>query len=142
MLNYKSGYNKFEMPGIIQNIFSDNGGIKSEISNYCGDHFIMYKIIESLSGTHETNIILLVNYNSVLKRETRKFYLLGALRILKVKVKFAQLCPTLCKPTDYTVYGILQARILEWVAFPFSRGSSQPRDQIQVSHIAGGFFTS
>ena len=42
----------------------------------------------------------------------------------------------------YTVHGILQARILEWVAFPFSRGSSQPRDQTQVSHIAGGFFTS
>ena len=39
-------------------------------------------------------------------------------------------------------HGILQARILEWVAFPFSRGSSQPRDQTQVSHIAGGFFTS
>ena len=35
----------------------------------------------------------------------------------------------------YTVYGILYARILEWVAFPFSRGSSQPRDQTQVSHI-------
>ena len=44
-------------------------------------------------------------------------------------------------PMDYTVHGILQARILEWVAAPFSRGSSQPRDQIQVSHIAGGFFT-
>ena len=43
---------------------------------------------------------------------------------------------------DYTIHGILQARILEWVAFPFSRGSSQPRDQTQVSHIAGGFFTS
>ena len=43
---------------------------------------------------------------------------------------------------DYTVHGILQARILEWVAFPFSRGSSQPRDQTQVSRIAGGFFTS
>ena len=42
---------------------------------------------------------------------------------------------------DYTVHGILQARILEWVAVPFSRGSSQPRDQTQVSHIAGGFFT-
>ena len=40
-----------------------------------------------------------------------------------------------------TVHGILQARILEWVAFPFSRGSSQRRDQTQVSHIAGGFFT-
>ena len=43
---------------------------------------------------------------------------------------------------DYTVYEILQARILEWVAFPFSRGSSQPKDQTQVSCIAGGFFTS
>ena len=43
---------------------------------------------------------------------------------------------------DYTVHGILQARILEWVAFPFSRGSSQARDQTQVSHIAGGFFPS
>ena len=43
---------------------------------------------------------------------------------------------------NYTVYGILQARILEWVAFPFSRGSSQPRDQTQVSHIIGRFFTS
>ena len=43
---------------------------------------------------------------------------------------------------DYTVHGILQARILEWVAFPFSRGSSQPRNRTQVSHSAGGFFTS
>ena len=52
------------------------------------------------------------------------------------------LCPTLCDPVDYTVHGILQARILEWVAFPFSRGSSKPMDQMQFSHIAGGFFTS
>ena len=42
----------------------------------------------------------------------------------------------------HTVHGILQAMILEWVAFPFSKGSSQPRDRTQVSHIAGGFFTS
>ena len=41
------------------------------------------------------------------------------------EVKVAQLCPTLCDPMDYTVHGILQARILEWVAFPFSKGSSQ-----------------
>ena len=41
----------------------------------------------------------------------------------------------------YTVHGILQARILEWVAFPFSTGSSQPRGRTQVSCIAGGFFT-
>ena len=49
---------------------------------------------------------------------------------------------TLCDPMDCIVHGILQARILEWVAFPFSRGSSQPRDLTQVSRIAGGFFTS
>ena len=41
----------------------------------------------------------------------------------KVKVKATQSCPTLCDPMDYTVHGILQARILEWAAFPFSRGS-------------------
>jgi len=58
------------------------------------------------------------------------------------EVKVAQLCPTLCDPMDYTVHGILQARILEWIASPFSRGSSQPRDLTQVSHIAGGFLTS
>ena len=58
------------------------------------------------------------------------------------RVKVAQLCPTLCDPMDYIVHGILQARILEWVAFPFSRGSSQPRDQTQVSCSAGRFFTS
>ena len=58
------------------------------------------------------------------------------------KVKVTQSCLTLCDLMDYTVHGILQARILEWVAFPFSRGSSQPRDQTQVSHIASGFFTA
>ena len=57
-----------------------------------------------------------------------------------MKVKAPQSCPTLCKPMDYTVHGILQARILEWVAFPFSRASSQPWDQTQVSRIAGRFF--
>ena len=49
---------------------------------------------------------------------------------------------TLCNPKDYTVHGILQARILEWVATPFSRESSQPKDQTQVSYIAGRLFTS
>ena len=59
-----------------------------------------------------------------------------------VKGKVAQLCPTLCDPVDYTVHGILQVRIVEWVTIPFSRGSSQPRDQSQVSCTAGRFFTS
>ena len=99
----------------------------------------------------------------------------------KPGVKGAQSCPTVCDPRDYTAHGILQSRVLEPVAFPFSgdlpnpgielrspalqadslpaepqgkpkntgvgslsllRGSSQPRDRSQVSHIAGGFFTS
>ena len=78
----------------------------------------------------------------------------------QVKVKVTQSCPTLCDPMDHTVaslvaqrlkrlppmretvHGILQARIPEWVAFPFSKGSSQPRDQTHVSCIAGRFFTN
>ena len=59
-----------------------------------------------------------------------------------MKMKVNESCLTLCNAVDYTIRGILQVRILEWVAFPFSRGSSQPRDQTQVSHIAGEFFTS
>ena len=59
-----------------------------------------------------------------------------------MKVKVAQLCPTLCDPMDYTLHGILQARILEWIAFAFSRGSSQTKDQTHISCIAGRFFTS
>jgi len=61
---------------------------------------------------------------------------------LKVKVKVAQSHPTLYDPMDYMVLEILQARILEWVDIPFSRGPSQPRARIQVSCIAGGLFTS
>ena len=45
-----------------------------------------------------------------------------ALTLQIMKVKVTQLCPTPCNPMDYTVHGILQARILEWVAFPFSKG--------------------
>ena len=57
----------------------------------------------------------------------------------------SQSCLTICDPMDCSpsgssVHGILQVRILEWVAISFSRGSSQPRDWTQVSHIAGRFF--
>ena len=61
-------------------------------------------------------------------------------------VLVSQSCPTICDAMDYSppgssVHGIFQTRILEWVAIPFSRGSSQPRDQTWVSCIAGSFFT-
>ena len=62
--------------------------------------------------------------------------------ILFPKVKVAQSCSTLCNPVDYTVHGLLQARILERVAFPFSKGSFQPKDWTKISHIAGRVFTS
>ena len=67
--------------------------------------------------------------------------------ILKVKwIVSCQSCPTLCSPMDYSlpcsfIHWILQARILEWVAIPFSRGLSWCRDQTQVSSIAGSFFS-
>ena len=60
----------------------------------------------------------------------------------RTEVKVTQSCLTLWDPMDYTVHGILQAGILEWVAFPFSRVSSQPRNQTRVSCIAGGFYTN
>ena len=50
---------------------------------------------------------------------------------MKLKVKVTQSCLTLCDPMNYTLHRILQARILEWVAFPFSRGSSQPKPGIK-----------
>ena len=60
----------------------------------------------------------------------------------KVKVLVVQSCPTLCDPMDCSyVHRIFQARILEWVVIPFSRGSSQPRDQTQASGTTGRFFT-
>ena len=64
----------------------------------------------------------------------------------EVKVLVTQSCPTLCNPMDYSPPGSsvgenLQARTLVWVAIPFSRGSSQPRDRTWVSHISGEFFT-
>ena len=72
---------------------------------------------------------------------------LGVLPAMLCCVQLIQSCPILCDPVDCSppassVHGILQARILEWVAMPSSRGSSQPRDLSQVSHIAGGFFST
>ena len=59
-----------------------------------------------------------------------------------IEIVLVALCdPMDCSPPGSSVHGILQARILEWVAIPFSRGSSQPRDRTPVSYIADRFFT-
>ena len=64
----------------------------------------------------------------------------------KKEIEVAQLCLTLCNPMDCSlsgssVHGIFQARVLEWIAISFSRGSSRPRNRTRVSHIAGRLFT-
>ena len=63
---------------------------------------------------------------------------------VRVKVLVTQLClcdPMDCSPPGSSICGILQAGILEWIAMPFSKGCSQPRDQTWVSHMAGKFFS-
>ena len=69
-----------------------------------------------------------------------------SLQIYSMCVLVAQLCLTLCDPMDCSppgcfIHGVLQARILKWVAISFSRRSSQPRDQTWFSHFAGRLFT-
>ena len=75
-----------------------------------------------------------------------KKFLLGMAVDCAVLCLVSQSCLTLCDPMvcslpGSSVHGILPARILDWVAYPFSRGSSHPKDQTGVSCIAGGFFT-
>ena len=85
----------------------------------------------------------------VLKRNALRLFLYSSLCVcvcVCVCMLFSQSCPILCSPMDCSppgssVHWILQT-ILEWVAIPFSRGSSQPRDRTSVSWIAGRFFTN
>ena len=75
-----------------------------------------------------------------------RFYPPFKVFISESESEVAQSCPTLCNPMNYSlpgfsVHGIFQARILEWVATSFSRRSSQPRDQTWVSHIVARCFT-
>ena len=101
---------------------------------------ICYKYPQTYSWStcdKERQIIHDIVYMQILK----KWY-----KWWRVKVLVTQSCLTLrdpmdCSPPGSSVYGILQARILEWVAMPFSRGSSWPRNWTQVSWIAGRFFT-
>ena len=71
----------------------------------------------------------------------------GIIEVSEVKwSEVTQSCPTICDPMDSSllgsaIHGIFQARILEWAAISFSRGSSQPRDRTQVSSIAHRGFT-
>ena len=111
---------------------------------------LIYKLDSTASLIHKDHItncdeavpVFLPCFNHCTQEEGYESFLCAVLSRL-----VAQSCPTLCNP-PWTVadqapvsMGILQARILEWVTKPSSRGSSQPRGQTQVSHIAERFFT-
>ena len=115
----------------------------SPCPNYCSSHFICLYV--SIHPPHSSIQELSKCKGKVQTLWSDLFVLtwLHPLSLLNVwkKVKVTQSCPTLCDPMDCIVYGILQSRILV-LDFPFSRGSSQPKDQTQVSCIVGRFFTS
>ena len=92
--------------------------------------------------------VWLIGYHRILSRVicAIQYVLVGYLSYICAVCLVAQLCPSLCNlmvcsPPGYSGHGDSQARILEWVDMPSSRGFSQPRDWTQVSCIAGRFFT-
>ena len=89
-------------------------------------------------------IMLLCHERNLFHCRIQKLLLEGKAKWIKMLV--TQSCPTfwdlmVCSPLGFSVHGVLPARILEWVAIPFSWGPSQPRDQARVSCTAGGLFT-
>ena len=105
--------------------------------------------ISTICSSPEHMFLILILHQVFLKfgtLETWGWIIQCAVTTLATTCVYAQLCPILCDPMDCSLpdsslHGILQARILEWVAMPFSRGSRQPRDQTQVSRSAGTLFT-
>ena len=120
---------------------------EKELTKHCLEQSLG-KERESMAGTSKRLRVEVIQFESIHMRYCKLSKLISpwgptkSFMKVKEKVKVAQSCLILCHPMDYTVHGILQARILEWVAVPFSRGSSQARDWTQVSCIAGRFFTS
>ena len=103
--------------------------------------------VASLNSTSYNTKGLILLQNLYIFKQVSESHLVSPHLVNSLKVKVTQLRPALCNPMDRgppasSVHGILQAKILEWVAIPFSEGFSRPRDQAQISHIAGRFFTN
>ena len=101
----------------------------------------VWPILFKTSWNSHTHFLHIIGHNQA--TWSRK---LGGTCLLESESEVSQLCPTLCHPMDCSlqhssVHGIFQARVLEWVAISFFRGSSQPRDRTWVSCIAGRCFT-
>ena len=87
-------------------------------SNHIHSEICMERTTQYVSVSHHQKLNIL--RNEVLSALCKIYLPWGKLHALKVKVKVTQSCLTLCDPMNYTVHRIIQARILEWVAFPFS----------------------
>ena len=114
---------------------------------WCSRDIFSYKLKHNFFQIYNQNNSHIIFHSSLGDNKWCFIYFLCSLYFVWNEVKAAQLCPTLCDPMDYnpmdcTVHGILQARILEWVAYPFSGGSSQSRNRTRVSWMASRFFTS
>ena len=90
-------------------------------------------VLAYFSNTYFNNFFLNLSFTFSFKVVVFQSNVVFCFILYLMKVKVTQSCPTLCYPMDYTVHGILQARILEWVAISFSSASSHPRDRTQVS---------
>ena len=104
----------------------------------------------SVQKRTETNTInyaqLIFDWSGKIVHYEKRAFLAIVLEQLDVSMLVAQSCPTLCDPMDWglpgsSFHGVFQARILEWIAIPLSRGLSWPRDRTWVSRIAGRLFT-
>ena len=127
-----SSLNKWRKYGLENS--SSNNCTRSDLARNWSWKLNSYSV--TIEHVFLTNVML---YCFICPKEKYGRHSISLVNELKWKL---QSRPTLCDPMDYTDDGILQARVLEWVAVPFSRGSSQPKDQTQVSCIGGGFFTS
>ena len=129
---------------------SDKAGLKLNIqkTKIMGSGSITSRQIDGETMETVTDFIFLgskITADDDCSHEIKRCLLLGKKAMTNLN-QAAQSCPTLCGPMDYSppgfsVHGIFQARILEWVAISFSRRSSQPKDRTQVSYVAGRFFT-
>ena len=123
--------------------------IIEKLKRYRGHLFYIYYDLGTLGGG-EINEALSLSFMVLYWKDSRVNAQLKLSQLLYVLCniimsEFAQSCPTLCDPvncnqSDSSIYGILQTRILEWVAISFSRGSSWPRDWTWVSRLAGRCF--
>ena len=137
-----------ESPGELLKLsffWASAGGTKASMPQNLPSWFQCASKIATLTYLWKTNDLTCLLRNLYARQEATVRTRHGTMSAAAAAAKSLQLCPTLCGPRDgppgSAIPGILQARILGWVAIFFSKGSSQPKDRAQVSSMAGGFFT-